>query len=176
MTALPGPSLGRTGADPERVLGSLRSRGWTLATAESLTGGLIGAALTEVAGSSDVYRGGVVCYATDLKVTLAGVPHDVIDRYGPIARETAAGLASGVAKRCGADLGLAVTGVAGPAPQDGYPVGEVYVAVAGPGEAVPRVRALRLTGSRAEVRQATVRAALTLLAELLAQPDPREDP
>ncbi|SDU85862.1 competence/damage-inducible protein cinA [Microlunatus sagamiharensis] len=149
----------------EAVLAALRTRGLTLATAESLTGGLVGAALTAVGGSSDVYRGGVVCYATDLKATLAGVPADVLDAHGPVAPETAAALARGVARACGADVGLATTGVAGPSPQDGHPVGEVYVAAALSGQE-PEVRRLHLTGDREAVRAASVEAVLDLLLAL----------
>ncbi len=144
------------------ALAALRERGLTLATAESLTGGLLGAALTAVAGSSDVYRGGVVCYATDLKATLAGVPAEVLDAHGPVAAETAAALARGVAVACGADVGLATTGVAGPSPQDGHPVGEVYVAAAWPGRE-PEVRRLHLAGDRDAIRGETVTAVLALL-------------
>lgn len=145
-------------------LAALRGRGLRLATAESLTGGLLGAALTAVPGSSDVYRGGVVCYATDLKATLAGVPAQVLEAHGPVAPETAAALARGVARVCGADVGLATTGVAGPTPQDGHPVGEVYVAVARDGQE-PEVRRLHLEGDRDAIRRQTVDAVLTLLLE-----------
>lgn len=166
-----------TAADPavpsaEGVLDALRTRGLTLATAESLTGGLIGAALTAVPGSSDAYRGGVVCYATDLKATLAGVPEDVLASYGPVSPQTAGALAAGVARRCGADLGLAVTGVAGPTPQDGHAVGEVHLAVLGPGKQEPRLRRLDLVGSRASIRTQTVTAALGLVAEVLGEVAP----
>lgn len=156
-----------TGVSAAEVLAALRGRGLTLATAESLTGGLVGAALTAVAGSSDVYRGGVVCYATDLKATLAHVPVDLLAQHGPVAPETAAALARGVAGVCGADVGVATTGVAGPSPQDGHPVGEVYVAVA-LGGAEPEVRRLRLGGGRDAIRGATVDAALALLLAALA--------
>jgi len=159
----PGPALGRA----EDALSVLRAQGLTLATAESLTGGLVGAALTTVAGSSDVYRGGVVCYATDLKATLAGVPAEVLAEHGPVAPETAAALASGVARACSADVGAATTGVAGPSGQDGHPVGEVYVAVAR-GDAEPEVRALHLDGDRDAIRALTVEAVLALLAEVVA--------
>jgi nicotinamide-nucleotide amidase len=154
------------------VLSALRHRGLTLATAESLTGGLVGAALTAVPGSSDGYRGGVVCYATDLKATLAGVPADLLAEHGPVAPETAAALAAGVAASCRADVGAATTGVAGPSPQDGHRVGEVYVAVALPGQE-PRVRELRLTGGREEIRRSSVDAVLDLVLEALREaPDP----
>ena len=149
------------------VLAALRGRGLTLATAESLTGGLLGAALTAVAGSSDVYRGGIVCYATDLKATLAGVPAEVLEAYGPVAPQTAVALAAGVVRVCGADVGVATTGVAGPSAQDGHPVGEVYVAVGVPGRE-PEVRALRLSGDRGQIREQSVDAVLGLLHEVLA--------
>lgn len=158
--------MSTSGSGAAEVLAALRVRGLTLATAESLTGGLVGAALTAVAGSSDVYRGGVVCYATDLKASLVGVPADLLEAYGPVAPETAAALAAGAARVCAADVGAATTGVAGPSSQDGHPVGEVYVAVSVAG-AAPQVRALRLSGSRVEIRGRTVDAVLALLHETL---------
>ena len=158
--------MSTTRPGPADLLASLRGRGLTLATAESLTGGLVGAALTAVAGSSDVYRGGIVCYATDLKATLVGVPAELLEAHGPVAAETAAALAAGAARVCGADVGVATTGVAGPSPQDGHPVGEVHVAVSVPGRE-PQVRSLRLAGSRDEIRTQTVDAVLALLHEAL---------
>ncbi len=157
-------------APPDVVLGlvtRLKQLGQTLATAESLTGGLVGAALTDVPGVSAVYRGGVVVYATDLKATLAGVPADLLADVGPVHPDTAAALASGVRERLGATYGLATTGVAGPDPQAGVEAGTVYVAAAGPD--VVRVRKLSLKGDRATVRQGSVVAALELVAELVAE-------
>lgn len=148
------------------VLTELRRRGETLATAESLTGGLIGGALTDVPGASASYVGGVISYATRLKATLAGVSEPVLAEDGPVASRTAAQMATGVARRCGADWGLAVTGVAGPDPQDGHPVGQVFVAVARVG-GQPLVRELRLDGDRAAIRVQTVAAAFALLAQAL---------
>lgn len=152
---------------PADALAALRGRGLTLATAESLTGGLVGAALTAVPGSSDVYLGGIVCYATELKATLVGVPADLLAAHGPVAPETAAALATGAARVCGADVGAATTGVAGPSGQDGHPVGEVHVAVSVPGRD-PHVRSLQLSGTREEIREQTVDAVLGLLHETLA--------
>jgi len=149
------------------LVGRLKQLGQTLATAESLTGGLVGAALTDVPGVSAVYRGGVVVYATDLKATLAGVPADLLADVGPVHPDTAAALASGVRERLGATYGLATTGVAGPDPQAGVEAGTVYVAAAGPD--VVRVRKLSLKGDRATVRQGSVVAALELVAELVAE-------
>jgi nicotinamide-nucleotide amidase len=150
-----------------RLVGLLKDRRVTLATAESLTGGMVGAALTDVPGVSAVYRGGVVVYATDLKATLAGVPDDLLAAVGPVHPDTAAALASGVRERLGADYGLATTGVAGPDPQAGIEAGTVYVAAAGP--TAVQVRKLRLTGDRTAVRRGSVQAVLELGATLVAE-------
>ena len=143
----------------------LVERRQTMATAESLTGGLVAATIVEIPGVSAVYRGGMVVYATDLKHTLAGVPEGLLSERGPVDPDVARELATGVRERCGADWGLATTGVAGPEPQDGVPVGLVYVAVAGPDGAT--VRELRLKGNRAAVRDGSATAVLTLLVESL---------
>jgi nicotinamide-nucleotide amidase len=150
------------------VVAALVARGETLATAESLTGGLIGAALTTVPGSSAAYRGGLVTYATDLKHSLAGVPTDVLDRFGVISPETATAMASGVRSATESDWGLAVTGVAGPDPQDGHPAGEVWVGLAGRGFPAA-ARRLGLAGDRDHVRARTVAAALSWLDDVLAE-------
>jgi nicotinamide-nucleotide amidase len=134
-------------------------------TAESLTGGLVAATFVGVAGVSAVFRGGFVVYATDLKHALAGVPEGLLAERGPVDPDVALALAAGARERCAADWGLGTTGVAGPDPQDGKPVGLAYVAVAGPPGAA--VRELRLPGDRAEVRAACVTAVLDLLADEL---------
>jgi len=144
---------------------ALVDRRQTLAVVESVTGGLLAATLVEVAGVSAVFRGGLVVYATDLKATLGGVPPDLLAARGPVDPEVAVALAEGGRARCGADWALATTGVAGPDPQDGKPVGLVFVAAAGPDGA--QVRRLSLPGDRAAVRAAAVTAALDLLAERL---------
>lgn len=101
----------------------------TIATAESLTAGLCAATIAEVPGASAVLRGGVIVYATDTKHDLAGVSEQTLKEHGPVSAETAAELAEGVAGRCSADVGVALTGVAGPDPQDGHPVGEVFIGI-----------------------------------------------
>jgi nicotinamide-nucleotide amidase len=146
------------------LLRALGERGQTLAVAESLTGGLLAASIVDVAGASAVFRGGFVVYATDLKATLAGVPSSLLAAHGPVHPLVAAALAAGARQRCGADWGLATTGVAGPDPQNGIEPGTVYVAVDGP---TARVQRLDLTGDRAAIRAATVAAALALLADAL---------
>ncbi|MEV4842457.1 CinA family protein [Micromonospora matsumotoense] len=143
------------------VVHSLHERQQTLATVESLTGGLLAAAIVDIAGASAVYRGGLVTYATELKARLADVPEELLAERGPVDPDVAIALAEGGRRRCAADWGLATTGVAGPEPQDGRPVGLVYVAVAGPGG--PVVRRLDLDGGRDHIRAATVIEALRLL-------------
>jgi len=147
------------------VLSILKERGETLATAESLTGGLVAATIVDVPGASAVFRGGLVAYATELKAALVGVPDDLLAERGPVDPDVARALARGARERCGADWGLAATGVAGPDPQDGHPVGRVYVAVSGPG--VDEVRELTLTGNRPAIRAGSVAAVLVLLEDTL---------
>jgi nicotinamide-nucleotide amidase len=149
------------------VLARLTSRGETLATAESLTGGLIGELLTDVPGASVSYLGGVIAYATRLKATLAGVPDALLATDGPVAQSTARAMAFGIAARCGSDWGLAVTGVAGPDSQDGHRPGEVYVALVRPAREVIILERHELAGDRAAIRQQTAEIALQLLADAL---------
>lgn len=151
----------------ESLVATLVERGLTVATAESLTGGLVCAALTSVAGSSRTVRGGVVSYATDLKADLLGVDHERLRDVGPVDARVAEEMALGAARLLGADVGLATTGVAGPGPADGMPAGTVFVAAAGPWPGGVRSRRLALPGDRAAVRHATVDAVLDLLDELL---------
>ncbi|MFC8510271.1 CinA family protein [Streptomyces sp. NPDC057411] len=153
-----------------RVLELLAERGHTVAAAESLTGGLVAAALTGAPGSSKSFRGSVTAYATDLKARLLGVDGTLLAERGAVDPEVALQMAAGVRVRLGADWGIATTGVAGPETQDGQPVGTVYVAVAGPsGErcGAGKVASLRLNGDRAEIRRESVRSVLELLCELL---------
>jgi nicotinamide-nucleotide amidase len=153
-------------AEAQEVLAALKARGATVAVAESLTGGLLTAALTTPAGASVAVRGGLVVYATDLKAALAGVPAPLLDAQGPVSPDVAAALAAGARDRLGATYGLSLTGVAGPDPQGDTPVGTVFAGIAGPGGG--EVRHLMLTGDRAEIRAASVRAALALLGERLS--------
>ncbi len=145
----------------ETVLKILRTRGETVAVAESLTGGLVGAALTDVPGASSVVRGGVVAYATAVKATVLGVEDAVLHTHGAVSPQVARAMASGVRSMCGATYGVATTGVAGPQPQDGKPVGTVHVAVCGPAGA--RVASPLLRGDRTWIRALTVAHALDLL-------------
>ncbi|MEU6644842.1 nicotinamide-nucleotide amidohydrolase family protein [Saccharomonospora sp. NPDC046836] len=149
----------------ERLVAELTRLGQTVATAESLTAGLVCATLTEVPGASAVVRGGLIVYATDLKQALAGVDGAVLAEHGAVHPEVAAQLAEGARTRCGADWGLGLTGVAGPDPQDGVPPGTVYVGLAGEGVRV--TRRLQVSGNRSAVRAASVTAAFDLLGEQL---------
>jgi nicotinamide-nucleotide amidase len=142
------------------VLDICRDRGLTLAVAESVTGGLVGARLTAIPGASDVFRGAIVSYATDVKQMLLGVGD------GPVVSESAArAMAAGVRDRLGADIGLALTGVAGPAEQDSQPVGTLFVGMVGPG--FDDVRHARFPGQREQMRQFSVITALGFLREHL---------
>lgn len=162
---------GRDGDSLPGVLGGLlRGRDQTVAAAESLTGGLVAAALSEVAGSSTTFRGGFVVYATDTKASVAGVPRDVLGAYGAVSPQTAVALATQARERFAADWGVATTGVAGPDEQDGRAVGTVHVAVAGPGGGT--VRSSRLPGDRDRVRLLAVTAVLDLLRRALTAEPP----
>ncbi|MFJ8545678.1 CinA family protein [Streptomyces sp. NPDC093586] len=163
--------MSSTAADVVRLL---TVKGETLAIAESLTGGLVSAGITAVPGASKVFRGSVTAYATELKHGLLGVDAELLAARGAVDPQVAAEMAVGVRKALGADWGIATTGVAGPDPQDGQPVGTVYVAVHGPfasrdGSASGgKVEALRLNGDRAEIRMESVRSVLALLLRELA--------
>jgi nicotinamide-nucleotide amidase len=155
-------------AVPGAIHQRLLERGETVATAESLTAGLLGAALTSTPGASATYRGGLVVYATDLKASLAGVPEQLLAERGAVDPDVAAALASGARERLGASWGVGVTGVAGPDPQDGMAVGTVFVAVAGP-DGSCRIASLALSGDRDTIRTGAVQAGLALLRDSIAE-------
>lgn len=166
---------GAAGATGERVAGHAPAAevirrcselGLTLATAESLTGGLVCGALTSVPGASLVVRGGVVAYASDRKAAVLGVSRELLAERGAVDADVAREMAAGARRVMGADLGLATTGVAGPDPQDGHAVGTVFVAVSGAG--VDEVEELRLSGDRAAIREASVEALLVLCLAALS--------
>ena len=146
------------------VLQLLRERGWSLGLAESVTGGLVAGRITNVPGASEVFRGSIVSYASEVKFELLGVAE------GPVVSEAAAAaMAEGARRVLGADVALALTGVAGPTEQDGMPVGTLCVGVAMPDATVTRT--LRLPGQREQMRQMSVISALDVLRrELLDRP------
>lgn len=114
------------------LVNELGQRGETVAVCESLTAGLAAAMLVDVPGSSAVFRGGLVTYATELKHSLAGVSEEILATFGPVSPECARAMAVGVRDRCGADWGVSLTGVAGPDSQGNHPVGEVWIGIADP--------------------------------------------
>jgi PncC family amidohydrolase len=150
-----------------QVLDRLRAGGQTVAVAESLTGGLVAAALTDVPGASAAFRGGVVTYATELKAVLLGVDAMMLARHGAVYPPVAVAMANGVRIRLGASYGLATTGVAGPEPADGQPVGTAHIAVSVADDTV--VRTIALTGDRQQIRRLTVENALGLLLGRLGE-------
>jgi len=150
-----------------QVLDRLRAGGQTVAVAESLTGGLLAAALTDVPGASAAFRGGMVTYATDLKAVLLGVDALMLARHGAVYPPVAVAMADGVRTRLGATYGLATTGVAGPEPADGQPVGTAHIAVSVADDTV--VRTIALTGDRQQIRRLTVEHALGLLLGRLGE-------
>lgn len=148
-------------AAAERLVALLKEKHKTVATAESCTGGMIGAALTSVPGASEVYGFGFVTYANEAKERLLGVRRETLLAHGAVSPETAKEMAAGALAASGADLAIAVTGIAGPGggtPEK--PVGLVYVGIADAGG--PRAEKLQFHGSRDGIRRATVLAALAL--------------
>jgi nicotinamide-nucleotide amidase len=141
---------------------ALRARGWRLSTAESCTGGLVAAACTALAGSSDWFERGFVTYSNAAKTELLGVPAALVAAHGAVSEPVARAMADGALARSAADLALAVTGIAGPGGAvPGKPVGTVWLAWGRTGTL--RSECLHLAGDRAAVRSATVRAALQRL-------------
>ena len=149
----------------DAVIALLRELDLSVGTAESLTGGLVCGALTSVPGASTVVRGGVVAYASEVKAEVLGVDRDLLAREGAVCEPVAAQLADGIRRVLGCAVGVSTTGVAGPDPADGQPVGTVFVGVSGPWGIL--VERLALTGDRAEIRAASVLAVLTLLERAL---------
>ncbi len=154
----------------QQVASLLRDGGQTIATAESCTGGLLAARLTDPPGASDYVRGAIVAYANDVKSAVAGVDPELIERHGAVSPEVAAALADGARTQLGATVGVGITGIAGPSggtPEK--PVGLVCFSVAGPAEGSHLTRAVTLPGSRADVRDRATTVAMHLVRRALLQ-------
>jgi nicotinamide-nucleotide amidase len=156
--------------DGEWIVRELIARGGSIAVAESLTGGLLVAELIRTPGASAVVSGGIVAYSTELKHTLLGVNSGLLAAHGPVHADVAAQMAAGVRDRLAvagipATVGISTTGVAGPDPQDGVPVGTVYLGFAVGSDV--RTSAVQLSGSREEIRRAAVSESLMQLRTLL---------
>lgn len=148
------------------VINTLKQKGRTLATAESLTGGGIGAALTSVPGASAVFMGGVISYMNQVKEEVLGVDAEVLENCGAVSYPTAEAMAVGVRRLLGADMAVSVTGLAGPGGDEfGHPVGTVFIGYSNPEKTV--VKECHFSGSREEIRSQTIRAALLLVLENL---------
>ncbi len=160
-------ALPAAGHGAAAVVQAMSQRDLTLAVAESLTGGLVMATLTEVPGASAVLRGGPVVYATDTKSSVLHVDADLLASRGPVDSRVAVAMASSVRQLWQADVGLATTGVAGPDPQAGCPVGEVYVAISDAAGSVVHRLDLAAEGDRGSIRQKTVQIALAAVLERL---------
>jgi nicotinamide-nucleotide amidase len=155
--------------DARELVADLTVRKQTLATAESLTAGLLAATLAGVPGASEVLRGGLITYTEQTKVALAGVAQQILDEVGPVAGPTARALAVGARQRCDTTWGVGLTGVAGPEPHGGHAVGTVFMGLAGPGESGPiEVVELQFTGTRWDIRIAAVRESISRLRALVA--------
>lgn len=152
------------------MLALLQTRAATLATAESLTGGLLGARITGVPGASRVYLGGVVAYATEAKQRLLGVEADLVEQYGVVSAECARAMAEGARLQFGATYAVSTTGVAGPEPQEGQPVGTVFVGVAA--RSGTSVVSLALSGDRNGIRERTCDEAVAALGGILRREEP----
>jgi nicotinamide-nucleotide amidase len=155
--------------DVRGLVADLTIRKQSVATAESLTAGLLAATLAGVPGSSEVLRGGLVTYTERTKILLAGVAPQILDEVGPVAAPTARALAVGARQRCEATWGVGLTGVAGPEPHGGHAVGTVFMGLAGPGETgATEVVELQLSGTRWDIRLSAVRESISRLRALVA--------
>jgi nicotinamide-nucleotide amidase len=151
------------------LVADLTVRKQSVATAESLTAGLLAATLAGVAGASEVLRGGLITYTERTKVVLAGVAPQILDEVGPVAGPTARALAVGARQRCDATWGVGLTGVAGPEPHGGHEVGTVFMGLAGPDDySVTEVVKLQFSGTRWDIRISAVRESISRLRALVA--------
>ena len=147
------------------IVKTMKKRGLTLATAESITGGGVASAITEVPGSSDIFLGGIVSYSDASKTKFLGISKRVLTQSSPVSEIVATSMAESVRREFGADFAIATTGVAGPGKAYGQKAGTVWVAIASKRETV--TIALALTGDRDSIRKATIESALACLSRIL---------
>jgi len=155
------------GSTIDELVAQVLAQGHTIATAESCTGGLLAARLTDRPGSSDYVKGGLVVYGNEAKVSLAGVDSELIEQHGAVSQEVAEALAAGARERLHADIGVGITGIAGPGGgSELKPVGLVWLSIAGLGEQLT-TRSVNLPGGRADVRERSTTVAMHMLLRLL---------
>ncbi|MEA4863437.1 MAG: CinA family protein [Victivallaceae bacterium] len=157
-------------SEAEKLLKLLEKHGWSLATAESCTGGMAASDIVDVPGASEVYKGGVVAYANEAKVRALGVREDILEEYGAVSAECAKAMAQGARSRFAADCAFSTTGVAGPAGgTPDKPVGTVWIAAATPVSF--RMEQKHFEGTRQSVRRMAVDRAISLLIETITESD-----
>ena len=144
-----------------RPKGLIDVKNFTVATAESCTGGFLASKITDVSGASNYFKGGVIAYTNEIKRNILHVKADTLKEFGAVSRQTAEQMAANVRLIFESDIGLSTTGVAGPSPSEGKPVGLVYVAAVG--ENFSEVKECHFTGTRTEIKAQAVEAALKLL-------------
>jgi PncC family amidohydrolase len=152
-------AIGKT--TDEQISELLKRSKATISVAESITGGLVSSQLTSISGSSEFFIGGTICYHNRIKVMDVGVPASLISKHGPVSKEVAIAMAEGIRRRMRTDIGLSITGAAGPKPLPPAPVGLTYIALSS--EKGTEWKELHLQGGRAEIREKATRAALGLL-------------
>ena len=158
--ALPNEILGFAA----EIVEHLRQRGETISTAESLTAGAVSSALVTISGASDVFVGGLTAYRDEIKTSHLGIDPELIEKYSVISEEVAVAMAKGAINSFGTTWAIATTGVAGPTPSDGYPIGVVWVAIEGP---ISHTIELALSGDRDSVRNAATSSAIATFARIL---------
>jgi nicotinamide-nucleotide amidase len=146
------------------ILESLISRGESISVAESLTGGGLAQAFTSLPGSSQIFKGSVTAYQSEIKSSLLKLPVELISEFGVVSEEVAAAMAAGIKDLMGSTWAISTTGVAGPGPADGVPAGTVWVAIDGP---ISQTLQLELSGTREIVRNATIAGAIAAFARIL---------
>ena len=146
------------------ILETLVSRGESISVAESLTGGGLAQALTSLPGSSQIFKGSVTAYQSEIKSSLLKLPVELISEFGAVSEEVAAAMAHGIKDLMGSTWSISTTGVAGPSPADGVPAGTVWVAIEGP---ISQTLQLELSGTREIVRNATIAGAIAAFARIL---------